>query len=122
MKRTKVHNPSLQQKSAPPSLYPHWQVHPFSSLLFVFFIIGTLLASGLCQATEVIPLSLEETVRRADAILDGTVKAKRSRWGDASHRWIVTEYTFSVNEVVHAQNGSHISNSVALTYWGGTID
>ena len=78
---------------------------------------------GVATATEVAPLSLDETVRQADAIVLGAATDKQSRWGDASRRWMVTDYTFAVEDVLYtATKGEGIGKTVVLTYWGGNLD
>ncbi|MEO8663245.1 MAG: hypothetical protein ABI693_32605 [Bryobacteraceae bacterium] len=74
-------------------------------------------------ASEELSLSLRETVRQADAIALGTVTAKQSRWGDGTRRWMVTDFSFSVEQVIYSseRNGA-IAPTVSLTYWGGTIN
>ena len=89
-------------------------------LLFVT-LVGALgsLAAG---ATTVVPLSLSETVGQADAIVVGTITGHQSRWGDASKRWMQTDYTLAVEDVVYAsEQGVPIQHTIVLTYWGGTI-
>src|SRR6185295_8050000 len=53
------------------------------------------------SAAQVVPLSVEERVRQADAIVLGAVIDRQSRWGDASHRWIVTDFTFAVEDTLY---------------------
>ena len=78
---------------------------------------------GVAVATEVVPLSLSETVRQADAIVLGTATGKKAHWGDASRRWMATDYTFKVEEVLYAgPNGEGFGKTVVLTFWGGTLD
>jgi len=85
-------------------------------------LLGGLISSPPATATEVIPLSLNETVRQADAIVLGTVTAQQSRWGDSSKRWIATDFTLTVEDVIHAsEKGSPIQKTITLTYWGGTL-
>jgi hypothetical protein len=73
-------------------------------------------------ATTVLAQSLADTVRQADAIVVGTVVAHVSRWGDASHRFMWTDYTLTVEDVVYpSERGVPIAGTIALTYWGGTI-
>jgi hypothetical protein len=87
------------------------------------FALGSVLSIPLVVgAAQELALSLEETVRRADAIVLGTVTARQSRWGDDSRRWMVTDYTLAVENVLYpSEQGDPISNTVVVTYWGGTI-
>src|SRR5262249_7706325 len=74
-------------------------------------------------ASEVLPLSLRETVRQADGIVLGTITAKQSRWGGGTRRWMMTDYTFSVERVVYASKPSDLVNrTLTLSYWGGTLN
>src|SRR6266487_2138502 len=85
-------------------------------------VVGLFVAASL-RATEVVPLSLNETVRQADAIVVGTVTRTETRWGNASHRWMLTDYVLAVEDVVYsADHSPAVANSIVLTYWGGTID
>jgi hypothetical protein len=86
-------------------------------------IAGITLLAGTATATEVSQASLRETVRQSDAIVVGTVVARQSRWGDASRRWMQTDYTLAVEDVIYASPASaSLGKTVVLTYWGGTID
>ena len=74
------------------------------------------------SAAQEIMLSLEDTIRQADAVVLGTVTARQSRWGDDSRRWMVTDYTLAVENVLYpSEQGEAIADKVVLTYWGGTI-
>src|SRR5262249_15359432 len=76
----------------------------------------------IVSAAQELALSLEETVRKADAIVVGTVTSRQSRWGDESRRFMVTDYTLSVEKVLYpSEKGVPIADSVVVTYWGGTI-
>jgi len=67
-------------------------------------------------ASEELTLSLRETVRQADTIVLGTVTAKQSRWGDTSRRWIVTDYSFSVERVIYqSERKEAINHAMMLT-------
>lgn len=74
-------------------------------------------------AAQVVDLSLNERVRQADAIVRGTIVSRQSRWGDASRRWMVTDYTLSDEEVLQpSAQGGPIASTIVVTYWGGTMD
>lgn len=83
------------------------------------------IVASLCPisaiATEVVPLTLRETVQEADAIVSGTIVSKTTRWGNDSRRWMLTEYALSVDEVITGASESR-GATVLLTWWGGTID
>src|SRR5256885_11580399 len=51
------------------------------------------------------------------SIVVGTVAGQQSRWGDASHRWMVTDYTLTIDDVLYANAGDAIGKSIVLTYW-----
>ena len=90
--------------------------------MFIAMLAFSMFASaGL--ATVVVPLSLRETIRQSDAIVVGTVLSSQSRWGDSSHRWMATDYAFSVESVPYAaKSAGKMTGTITLTYWGGTID
>jgi len=74
------------------------------------------------DATTVLAQSLDDTVRQADAIVVGTVVSHASRWADASQRFMWTDYTLVVEDVVYpSERGVPIAGRITLTYWGGTI-
>ena len=80
------------------------------------------LGSWSARATTVVPLSLSETVQQSDAMVVGTITGHESRWGDASQRWMQTDYTLAVEEVIYpSERGVPIQRTIVLTYWGGTI-
>ena len=83
---------------------------------------GIVLCGASSIAAQELPLSLKETARQADAIVLGTITAKQSRWGDSSQRWMVTDYTLKIEDVVYtSKKEESFSTTVAITYWGGTI-
>src|SRR5947207_5803655 len=86
-------------------------------------VVAYATAVQFASATVVLPLTLAETVRQADTIVVGTVVDKQSRWGDLSRRWMVTDYTVALEEVVYGpESGAIISKSIVVTYWGGSIN
>lgn len=75
------------------------------------------------QATQSLPLTLTETVRQAESIVVGTVKSRQSRWGDASKRWMVTDFEFGVEKVLYAGPlKAGPGDTITLTFWGGTLE
>src|SRR5437588_9937981 len=89
-------------------------------------VFGMLLACFLCsstaRATEVAPLALDEVVRQADAIVVGTITSHQTRWGDASKRWMLTDYKMVVEDIVYSADGGIVAHqTINLTYGGGTI-
>jgi hypothetical protein len=84
-------------------------------------IVLSLLSARRAAATQVRPLSMAETVRQSDAIVSGTVTGKQSRWGDASQRWMLTDYTIAVDDVIIAPAQRTIGKTLTVTWWGGTI-
>jgi hypothetical protein len=74
------------------------------------------------NAAQELALTLDETVRRADAIVVGTVTNRQSRWGDSSRRFMVTDYTLAIEKILYpSEQGDPIGDTVVVTYWGGTI-
>ncbi len=69
------------------------------------------------------PLSLDEMVQQSAAIVVGTVGASRTRWGDTSRRWMLTEFTLAVDTVLYdGEQRVPIDRRILLNYWGGTLD
>ena len=56
------------------------------------------------KAITVVPINLQDTIHEADAIFVGHVLQAQSRWGTPEHRWMVTDYTFAVDDAVLAKN------------------
>lgn len=84
--------------------------------------LGLLLALGHpASATEVLPLTLEETVQQASGIVVGRVVGLRSHWGDVTQRWMVTDVSFQVEQAVQAAGNARTGAVLGLEYWGGTI-
>jgi hypothetical protein len=67
------------------------------------------------------PITLEETVREATAILVGTVTKQEPRYGDDAKRSIFTDYTFNVEDPILAEPTVKKGTAVQLTFRGGTI-
>jgi hypothetical protein len=86
-----------------------------------------LLVLLLCPATVVAAPeagahSLTDMVGDADRVVRGTVTSASSRWADTG-RFIVTDYTVDVREVLLDRN-HHISRgaqTIVVTLWGGRI-
>lgn len=80
------------------------------------------LSTPNANADSVAPLALSEVIKGSDAIVVGTITGKQSRWGNAAHSWMQTDYTLDVEDVVYpSELGIPIPKSITLTYWGGTI-
>lgn len=95
----------------------------FRLAMDLLIVLVGVLGATEALATELVPLSLSETVRQSEAIVLGTIQDQQSRWGDGSHRWMVTDYTLAVEKVLHSTpGGDRIGETVVLTYWGGTLD
>ncbi|HEV7425400.1 MAG TPA: FG-GAP-like repeat-containing protein [Thermoanaerobaculia bacterium] len=92
-------------------------------LLFTLAIFWScLLHSTTANATEVTPLGFDDVVRQADVVVVGTISSHQSRWGDASHRWMLTDFNLVVEDVVYpSEQGIPVEKAIVLTYWGGTI-
>jgi hypothetical protein len=84
-------------------------------------LVGGLLCFSRAGATQTKPLTLTETVRRADTIVVGSVTSRQSHWGDASQRWMATDYTFAVEDVIFSEAARPPDKVIVLTFWGGTI-
>src|SRR5438045_1224906 len=96
----------------------HIRSYPVMKLVVLFAVVVT----GSASATVVVPLSMDETMRQANAIVSGTVTSQHSRWGDVARTWMVTDYTLSVDDVLYTADGAPtIAANIVLTYWGGTI-
>ncbi len=95
----------------------------WSHLAIAFLALHRLLNPWVATATQVVPLTLTETVRQADTIVLGTVVSQKTRWGNPSHRWMVTDYTFEVEDLIYAsEKTDSIGKTITVTYWGGTLD
>ena len=101
------------------------RIRSFSPILAlrVFIFVAVIIGMPV-GATQVVPLTFEETVRQAGTIAVGTVTTSgQSRWGDASRRWMLTDYIFTVDDVLYDAEGSvAVGKTIVLTYWGGTIN
>jgi len=126
--RTKLSNNTNSRPSGPDSLSGGLTLF---SLKLVRWLRRAPVQAGLfavfmgspAMATTIVPWSLDETIRQTDAIVLGTVISSETRWGDASHRWIETDYTFSVEEIIQGDPAIGAGNgSLVLTFWGGTLD
>jgi len=94
-----------------------------ANMAMLFLGLFMWLAAPLAAATQLAPLTLAETARDADAIVVGTVTAQQTRWGSIAKRWMETDYTLQVEDVLlPSEAGVPIERSIVLTYWGGTID
>jgi hypothetical protein len=81
----------------------------------------TLLACRPATASTVLPMTLEETVRGAEAICVGRVLGHESRWLDASRQTVVTDYRVWVEETLRPTPQVRAGAILALPFWGGTI-
>lgn len=79
-----------------------------------------LVCARVSSATQVIPLTLEQMVRGSSDIVVASIISAQSRWGDATKRWMLTDYTIEVEQVVvgNVRSGGRIT----VTFWGGTIN
>src|SRR6186997_89047 len=100
-------------------------MHLFKSIQALAGALVTLIGfiGSVANATEVLPLTLEETIRQSEAVVLGRVVGQSTRWGDGSKRWMVTDYDFEVEEVLAGQvSKENGGNAVKLSYWGGNLD
>jgi malate/lactate dehydrogenase len=65
--------------------------------------------------------NLEDTVRKAGAIVVGTLTRQEAHYGDASKRFIFTDQILSVEESLLPESGLRSDQTVGLTFWGGTV-
>ncbi|MFO1305776.1 MAG: FG-GAP-like repeat-containing protein [Burkholderiales bacterium] len=94
----------------------------FGAAVSIWISLLAVMLAPAALATSVLQAPLRETVRQADAIVVGTVVSSQSRWGDASRRWMRTDYVLAVEDVIlEAPQGAGIGKTIVLTYWGGTI-
>jgi len=92
------------------------------AILLLWLAATAAIFAGAVGAASIVQAPLRDTVRQADAIVVGTVVSRESRWGDASHRWMQTDYTLAVEDVIFAPSGGlSAGKTIVLTYWGGTI-
>jgi hypothetical protein len=80
-----------------------------------------ILLNASADATQIVPMTLGETVREASAIAVVRVDAATARWGDESRRWILTDLTVTVEDALLADGEVETGRTVVLTFWGGTI-
>lgn len=73
------------------------------------------------RASTVEPLTVEETVAAAGPIFSGRVVSSHTRWGDTSHRWMVTEVGVAVDDVILGDGRVQRNRTVLLSFWGGSI-
>src|SRR6185369_6194619 len=85
----------------------------FLSLSALCFVV---LSAHWSFATSVERLNLEDLVKKARSIIVGKVTASRTYWS-ADHKFILTDYTVSVDESVKGQS----PRSMAITTVGGKI-
>ncbi|KAG8526102.1 uncharacterized protein KY384_000095 [Bacidia gigantensis] len=90
-------------------------------LLTSVFLLPGLISGRPAFGTEVAPMTIEETIHDAGAIFVGTVQSEQTHWGNASHRWMYTEYTFNVEEAPLSDGVVQKGGQVTISYWGGTI-
>jgi hypothetical protein len=90
-------------------------------------LVGVIVVTGLLswtigvEATEVVPLTIQETVRDASAIAVVTVRKAASRWGDDSHRWMRTDMDLYVEDAILPGADVISGRVVTVSFWGGTI-
>jgi hypothetical protein len=98
----------------------HARHTPVRQFLAPLLVAGALLwTTRDLSATQVIELTFEQMVRGASDVVVGRVVSATSRWGDASRRWMLTDYVVDVEQRVLGQGAA---GPLTITYWGGTID
>ena len=88
------------------------------SRLAVLGMIGALFLAGPGRATTLRPMGLGEMTKRADSITVARCVGTKTYFGGKNGRKILTDYQFSVREVV---KGDH-RDRLTLTLLGGRID
>jgi hypothetical protein len=86
----------------------------------VLAVAGLTFCARVTLATEVVPFTLEQLVRGASDVVVARVQSAESRWGDETRRWMLTDYTLSIEQNVVGDGPA--GGVVKVTYWGGTID
>jgi hypothetical protein len=92
------------------------------SILFLAAAATAGAASVSSAQQSVRPLTMDETIRAASSIFIGRVTDSRSRWGTPARKWIATDITFQVEDVLLPNGSIQKGRAVVLTYPGGTID
>jgi hypothetical protein len=77
---------------------------------------------GPARALEVEQYTVDETANAASTIFVGHVLNHQSRWGDGSKRWMMTDYTFQVQDALLGSENIQPGGTLTLSFWGGTID
>src|SRR5689334_11186071 len=83
------------------------------------FLVPLLVAAALfwtttnISATQVVELTFEQIVRGSSDVVVGRVVSARSRWGDASRRWMLTDYVIDVEQRVLGPNAA---GPLTITY------
>ena len=96
--------------------HPH---HESLSKLVVLFSVAFLSLPSKAAATSMVPLTLDERVQKASEVIVATVVAADAQRKGELARFIETEYTLRVEEVVF---GALQRNEVlTIRLWGGTI-
>lgn len=80
--------------------------------------LALLLASGLAGAAVLLPLTLEQMVQDADAVVLGTAVSARSFWGPR-HERIYTDVTLRVEQTL---KGTSDVTEVTVRRLGGVVD
>lgn len=95
----------------------------FTHVAAAMLLCATIVHPRHAIATEVVPLTVTETIRQAQTVVVGNVVEQKTRWGTDAERWMLTDYTIAVEEVVFADEGTQpIDETIVVTYWGGTLD
>ena len=84
--------------------------------------ILTAVASSPASASQVSEQPLPELIRDSGAVVVGKVVRSHARYGDASHRFIVTDYTVQIEDVLDSSRTIQPHSMRTVTYWGGTLD
>jgi hypothetical protein len=74
------------------------------------------------MATQILPLSIEDTVRLARAIVVVRLESSRSEWVDGGQRRMRTLYDGTVEDVVLSDGAITAGGKITLEYWGGRLE
>ena len=90
-------------------------------VVWVLLAVFLLAFGRQAHALEVIPMTLEETAYHAEAIFVGRVVSGQAHWGSPAKRWIVTDYTFDIEETILPNAEVKTGHQISLPFWGGTL-
>jgi hypothetical protein len=87
--------------------------------ILLLSLLASQLMTTAASGETMIKMSLEEKVRAADLVVQGSIIDATARWGDESHSVIYTDYIVEVEEVL---KGEVTGRTIVVTQQGGTLD